>query len=70
MGAFRFLRHLLKRALSRHRVSKPALIEHRHKALCRGDFIGTELSFEAGEFGLKIRGETVEARARRMGGAA
>lgn len=63
------LRNLLQWSLPSDRVCEPAHVEHRRQTLCCGDFIGTELSFEADEFGLHVRRETMEARARRLGAA-
>lgn len=65
----RLLRNLIQWPLSRHGVGKAAHVEDRCQPSCRGDFIGTELSFEADEFGLHVRRETMEARARRLGAA-
>lgn len=67
----RRLLQLLQRPLSRDAVREPALIEDRCQPLCRGDFIGTELSFEADEFGLHVKpSASVESRFRAAQGAA
>lgn len=67
----RRLLDLLQRPLTRHGVREASRIEQRRQSLCRGDFIGTELSFEADEFGLHVKpSATVESRFRAAQGAA